>query len=111
MSDLVNRPAPSMAIPKLSSFGVPAGDTPQSAMGPDVLPIGEHGRIFTRSEAAEALRMSEHQMYNLRRNGEIRFFKVGSAVYFTEADLADFVSRRLADSEADASRTASGSAN
>jgi len=111
MSDFVNRPGPAPAIPDLSSFGVTADSPPHAAIGADTLPIGEHGRIFTRSEAADALRMSEHQLYHLRRSGEIRSFKVGAAVYLTETDIADFVSRRLTDSEANASRTASGSSN
>ncbi len=113
MSDLVKRPFVPLSVPPNPSLhvGIDSPPLPLPQIETDTMRLGEYGRIFTRSEAADALRISEHQLYHLRRDGKIRSFKIGSAVYLTEADLVDFVGRRLADSEAGASRPKSEAAS
>jgi excisionase family DNA binding protein len=50
-------------------------------------------RLRTKKEAAKFLGVSEPTIDRFRNQGNLPFVKIGIQVRFTDADLADFVTR------------------
>jgi len=49
--------------------------------------------LLTASEAAQALAISERSLWTLTKGGRVRCVRLGRAVRYAPADLADFIDR------------------
>lgn len=55
---------------------------------------GALSHLLTEQEAAARVRLCGKSLGNARRRGEVRYVQLGRKVFYTEADLAEFVASR-----------------